>query len=158
MRIFFNRRMPFCHAKSRQESFRTASARIWFLLWPHYDLLLLLCALAMELYILKHKGWITLMTASAFLASSIRAHYDIENDNIKFIRVRIIHLNAFSSHSSLRPYRNYFEITASVSQRVPWYAYSLCGKRSCNQSSWNSYYVLFQFNWIYLHLRRETWN
>lgn len=31
------------------------------------------------------------MTASAFLASSIRAHYDIENDNIKFIRVRIIH-------------------------------------------------------------------
>jgi len=73
------------------------------------------------------------MTASAFLASSIRAHYDIENDNIKFIRVRIIHTQRILiSFQFARPYRNYFEITASVSQRVPCYAYSLCGKRSCN--------------------------
>ena len=65
----------------------------------------------MELYILKDKGWILLMTASAFLASLIRAQYDIENDNIKFIRVRIIHtqriLISFQFTPLQKLFRNY---------------------------------------------------
>ena len=61
--------------------------------------------------LVKDKGWITLMTASALLASSIRAHYHIENDNIKFIRVRIIHtqriLISFQFTPLQKLFRNY---------------------------------------------------